>query len=357
MEYLKKLISLKSDKNCDEIICYIKSTLQDEVCDLEIFDENDTKVLFVGINTKLCNISPIVLSGHIDTVSANIEQYKTNPFELTEIDGKAYGLGTVDMKSFTSIILDNIESLKVIDTPLVAVLTTDEETKMESINLAIKKMKELNIKPKFTVVGEPTNEKFCLSANSDYEVKVKFFGKSCHSSKPQNGVNAICACAKLIGFVEQHQKMFDLTSNCGVIKGGEVTNKVPDYAEMCFDLRSLDKNAVECFLKDVENELNKLKTEYVGLECLMQVLFCIPAFKNASDEKIKRIASTLNIEIASFLGGCEAGYFTAYCGDAVIFGVGDLELAHKPNEYVKLDSYKKYSTKLLDLLKLVEKYY
>ena len=358
MKNLQKLVSIKSDLSCDEILSFLQSELKDKVCDIKIFDENNSsKVMFVGINTKLADISSIVLSGHLDTVSANIEQYNTNPFELTEIDGNAYGLGTIDMKSFTAIILDNIETLKTFATPLVAVLTTDEETKMESISLAIKKMKELNIKPKFTVVGEPINEKFCLSANADYEVNVKFVGKSCHSSKPENGVNAICACAKLIGFVEEHQKMFDLTSNCGVVKGGEVTNKVPDYSEMSFDLRSLDKNAVECFLKDVESELIRLKNEYVGLECMMKVLFYIPVFKNVSDEKIKNIANTLDIETASFLGGCEAGYFTSYCGDAVIFGVGDLELAHKPNEYVKIESYKKYSTKLLELLKLIEKYY
>lgn len=60
---------------------------------------------------------PIVLSGHIDTVSADYEKYKTNPLMLAEMDGKAYGLGSIDMKSFSAIILDNINFLKKISFP------------------------------------------------------------------------------------------------------------------------------------------------------------------------------------------------------------------------------------------------
>ena len=49
-------------------------------------------------------------------------------------------------------------------------------------------------------------------------------------------MNAICACAKIVQFNEEKQLSYHLTSNCGVIKGGEVTNKVPDYAELNFDI-------------------------------------------------------------------------------------------------------------------------
>ena len=356
MKYLEKLVAIKSNENCDEIIDYIKSELKDKVEEIVVAGTT-TKVLIIGINAKLKNITPIVLAGHIDTVSANVSLYRTNPFLLTEIDGKCYGLGSIDMKSFTAIILDKIQELKNFNIPIVFALTTDEETKLKSVELMTKTFDELNIKPKFTILGEPTKSEFNLSSNACYEYCVKFFGIACHSSKIKEGVNAICAMAKFISFIELNQTKYKLTSNCGVAKGGEVVNKVPDYAEINFDIRSTSPEDVNKFIFDIEEYLSKLKQEYIGLSIEIVKLLAIPAFNMLDNNKIKAIAKELNIKIDSFCGGCEAGYYTSFSGDAVIFGVGDLSLAHKPNEYVVKSEYYDYSNKLISLLECIKKYY
>ena len=116
MENLKKLIAKQSFENCDDILLFLKDELKDKVQELKIFGK-DTKVFLAGINTKLYDIEPIVLSGHIDTVSANIELYNTNPYELTEIDGKGYGLGSIDMKSFTAVVMDRLCEIKKVSCP------------------------------------------------------------------------------------------------------------------------------------------------------------------------------------------------------------------------------------------------
>lgn len=356
MENLKKLVSIKSDKNCEEILNFLQKTLKNKVFDLKIY-KNDCKILLVGINTKLDSIEPIVLAGHIDTVSADMEKYDTNPFELTEIDGKCYGLGSIDMKSFTAIILDNLEEIKQLDCPIVLALTTDEETTIKSVKLVTEKFKELNLKPKFTILGEPTKSEFNLASNGDYEYIVKFFGKACHSSKISEGVNAVCACAKLVSFIETEQKKYNLTSNCGKIVGGEVVNKVPDYAELSFDIRSLNKQDVENFLQDIKKYLEKLQKEYFGLKIELVKMYYIPSFDMTQNKKIVSIAKELDIKTNIFSGGCEAWYYTNYSGDAVIYGVGELSLAHKPNEYVEIKEYKNYSKKLIEVLNTIKKYY
>lgn len=359
MENLKKLVSFKSDENCDKIISFLQNKLKDNVSEIQICEnENKAKVVLVGINTKLENISPIVLAGHIDTVSANEKEYLTNPYELTEKDGKMFGLGSIDMKSFSAIILDNIKILKQLSVPIIAIFTTDEETLMLSIKNAISKLKKLNITPKFTIVGEPTQSKFCLCSNADYDVNLKIFGKSCHSSQPQNGTNAICACAKIIDFIEENQKKYNfLTSNCATIKGGEVINKVPDFVELNFDIRSMNKKRIDSFITDINNQMEKLKNQYIGLKYEMNIPFYIPAFENRYNDKLKQIANEMNIEVDNFSGGCEAGFYAEYSGDVVIFGVGDLALAHKPNEYVVKKEYYDYTNKLILLLEMIKKYY
>jgi acetylornithine deacetylase len=356
MEYLKKLVEIPSYESTDEILEYIKNEMNERVEEIKIVEENGIKALLVGINTKLYDISPLILMGHIDTVKANIELYDTNPFALTEKDGKLFGLGTIDMKSFTAIVLENLDKLKKIKVPLVFCLSTDEETLNHSMRAAILWLKKLKITPKFTIVGEPTNQNFSLYSKADYEYKIEFFGKSSHSSKPSMGINAICASAKLVTFIENQSKKYKITSNPGIIKGGGVINIVPDYAELSFDIRSIYSNEINSFINDIKNEIKKLEKEYNGLKCNLENILVLPAFNN-EDEKIKKIAKTLGLNFYDFTGGTEAGFFTEYSGQAVIFGVGDLKLAHKPNEYVVKNEYYAYSNKLFLLIEEIIKAY
>lgn len=356
MKNLEKLVAIPSFENCEEILEYLKGRLENKVQELQILG-TDKKILLAGLNTNLQNIEPISLSGHIDTVSANVQLYNSNPFVLTQLGGKAYGLGSIDMKSFTAIVLDNLEKIKSMNYPIIIALTTDEETKLNSIEFLIETLKKLNIKPKLTILGEPTNSKFALCCNAYYSYRVKFYGKSCHSSKIAEGVNAICACAKLISFIESTQTQFRLTSNCGVIKGGEVVNKVPDYAELDFDVRSIYDQDVKAFIEKINQYILLLTKEYVGLLTEMSSTLAMPAFNMLENEKLNKLAKDLNIATASFSGGCEAGYYTDYSGDAVVFGVGDLALAHKPNEYVVVSEYETYSKQLLLVLNKLETLY
>ena len=119
LENLKELVKINSYENKYKIIEYLKNRFKFNSEEIKIIKnkENDNESILIGINTKLKDIEPIVLSGHIDTVAPDFEKYKTNPFELTEIDGKAYGLGSIDMKSFVAIILDKIEQLKTLNWP------------------------------------------------------------------------------------------------------------------------------------------------------------------------------------------------------------------------------------------------
>lgn len=67
---------------------------------------------------------------------------------------------------------------KQIKMPIVLALTTDEETKLKSVELMIEKMKELNIKPKFTIIGEPTNSEFNLCLNVGVGIQGAVFWQS-----------------------------------------------------------------------------------------------------------------------------------------------------------------------------------
>lgn len=141
------------------------------------------------------------------------------------------------------------------------------------------------------------------------------------------------------------------------MKGGEVVNKVPDYAELSFDVRTIYNDDFNNFLQDINKFCSKLMNEYVGLKIEIENKLSIPAFNMTDNAKINAIAKEMNIKTNAFTGGCEAGYYTQYSGDAIIFGVGDLSLAHKPNEYVEIAEYNTYSQKLITLLNILPNYY
>lgn len=296
-----------------------------------------------------------MLSGHIDTVGPDLQKYETNPYELVVKNGKAYGLGSIDMKSFAAVILDNLDKIKSCKQPVVIAFTTDEETNLYCVENVIEQFKELKIKPKLTIVGEPTNCEVQTKANGCYEFEVEVFGKSCHSSKPKNGINAICIMAKIISFIEEEQQKYqDLTSNCGVINGGDIINRVPDYAKLNFDVRATNLDYINGFLQAIKNEVVKLEQEYGGSNITIKKTLEIPPLQDKKSKIINNIAKSLNLNLGEFAAGCEAGYYQKLGGDAILFGVGDLNLAHKPNEYVVIKEYEYYSNKFLELIRYLE---
>lgn len=358
LKILEDLISIRSDNGCENIIKYIKSKLENETKEIRIVkDEVGKENIIIGINTVLQDIEPVVLSGHIDTVNADEKSYNTNPYKLTIKEGKAYGLGVIDMKCFTASIMELVDKIKEYKYPVVLALTTDEETNLNGIKGIIKEFKKLNIKPKFTIIGEPTSMKINNISNGCYEYKVDVFGKSCHSSTPENGINAICIVAKIITYIEElSNKYSDLVMNSNIISGGTIINRIPDYASVSFDIRTTNTESYKEVMDLLNEKIKKLEKEYntkINIDKKLE----IPPLCCKNGKEVNIIAKTLNLELAKFSGGCEAGFYEEYSGDAILFGVGDLSMAHKPNEYMIIDNYKEYNNILMELLSVVKDVY
>ena len=351
LKTLSDLIKIKSYNNEENIINYIKEVFKDCSKEIRVVEAiNGKKNILVGLNTKLENVEPIVLSGHIDTVNADEENYLTNPYELVVKDNKAYGLGVIDMKCFTSSIVDKISEIKELKYPIVLAFTTDEETELKGIECLIEEMKQRDIKPKFTIIGEPTCMKINNISNGCFEYKVEVYGKSCHSSTPQNGINAICIMAKIITFIEELSRKYNnLVMNSNIINGGTIINRIPDFVSMSFDIRTTSMNNYKEAIDLINKKIEDLKVEYKTNIVITKQLE-IPPLSCKNKSNITKLASKLGLEVESFSGGCEAGYYESYSGDAILFGVGDISLAHKPNEFMIVDDYYKYNDLLMEML-------
>jgi acetylornithine deacetylase len=64
----------------------------------------------------------------------------------------------------------------------------------------------------------------------------------------------------------------------------------------------------------------------------------VPPFEEGADSALIRLAESLSSsEATSALFATEAGFFKALGAEAVVMGPGSIDLAHQPNEYLRLD--------------------
>lgn len=317
---------------------------------------NNKENLLIGINTKLKNVSDaIVLSGHIDTVVADEKSYDTNPYQPTIKNGKLFGLGVIDMKCFFASIIDNLEQIKQIQKPVIVAITSDEETRFNGIKLVCEFLKNNNIKPKFTIIGEPTSLKLCTSSKSCFEYQINVRGKSCHSSNPNNGINANYIVAKLALFIEKMNKKFAYTTlNCGIIRGGEKSNIVPQSASITFDQRCKKMSYAKAIICLIKRKISQLKTQYQGCEIEIINNLSVLPLENNNMQLVENIAKNFDLQIGEFIGGCEAGYYSKLGSTTILFGAGDLSLAHKPNEFLDIEDYIRYNKIFIKILNFVE---
>lgn len=327
---LVKINTIK-DKENEEILNYIENRLSN----LGFKTEIKEKFLIMSIG-KNYNIGFL---GHTDTVNYT-EGWNTVPFELTEVDGKLYGLGAADMKGGIAAILGAIEEidLKNIKKGIKLYFTYDEEIEFSGIKDIISKKEKFPIN---MIIGEPTYNEYLVGSKGLLEYKIKFKGIKAHSSAPNRGKSAIVSCIefcnKLNEFYNENVKTvknlkFEIpytTMNIGKIIGGDSISSVPERCEVWIDFRTISSEISE----KIEKQIDSLKEKY--------------EFEYEIINNIKPLKSTEKYGTTNFI--TEASFIEA---NSIILGPGPVT-AHEVNEYIEKDSLIKTS---LEYKKIIEKY-
>ena len=327
-EILKDLISFNTinDKENKAIINYIENYLKN----IGFTTEYKSNCL-VTKNKKNCNIGFL---GHTDTVSYS-NDWSFNPLELTEENGKLYGLGTCDMKGAIAAFLSAISKVDFSDkkTGIKLFFTYDEEIGFAGINELINNKMDF---PKYMIIGEPTNNETINGSKGLLELKITFKGVSAHSSNPKEGINAIEKCIKFINELKSYYN--DLknetidrkfaTMNIGVINGGRAINIIPDSCEVLIDFRTVYKNQNANIIKKINKLIKDNDTKY-------EIINNINPFANDSEK----------INMSDFI--TEASFIES--GNKYILGVGPMN-AHKKDEFITIDSLNKLEEQYLQMI-------
>src|SRR5690606_23160212 len=97
----------------------------------------------------------IALSGHTDVVPVDGQDWQTDPWRVTERDGRLYGRGTADMKSFLAIALAMAPEFleRGLKTPIHLVFSYDEEVGCVGVRRLLEVLRDMPIRPAACIVG------------------------------------------------------------------------------------------------------------------------------------------------------------------------------------------------------------
>lgn len=285
----------------------------------------------------------LALVGHTDTVP-----YDPNWAEalaLTERDGKLFGRGACDTKAFIAAALTALESIDIakLQKPLALVFTADEEIGC----LGAKRLADAKpFTAKHAIVGEPTSLQPMRAGKGYCLAHVTVRGREAHSAYPQLGASAIFRAAKLIEKIEaiagevksDRHEGFDppyTTVNVGVIKGGSAKNIIPGECGFTLEWRTIPGQPADHVLNLVRGAVADLQKADPEFDCEIDAERADDSFETPLDSDLVRFLEQESGKApGSVAFGTEAPSMIALGAQAVVFGPGNIRVAHRTGEFV-----------------------
>ena len=329
---------IEINKACE----YIKNKFQNLNISADIFKSDASPVIFLR-NTQDLNFDVIVL-GHIDVVPADDDMFIPKISE-----GKMYGRGTLDMKSFAVVALNSMEYVIKNNLPIkfAVILSTDEEKGSLSTESFLNAYPNLTAKIVLDndVGGDIT--KIINKCKNPVFVKLKAHGLEAHGSTPWDGIDANELLFKTWENIRKIYPYFSKetttpentwidTVHFAKIEGGNVANIISNYAEALLDFRLTENSSVE----NLEKNLNSCMEKGVEFEIVSQSTSVVMDENNEYIQYYKKIAENYINKRIEFeqIGGATDSRAFAVRGSVVIMHSGNGEGMHASNEYVDLNS-------------------
>ncbi len=308
---------------------------------------------------------------HMDTVPIG-RGWRRDPFGAEEIDGKIFGRGSCDMKSGFACALSAFyhaacEVQKTGTSPqrtIKLIATVDEEGEMHGSARAIKS--GWVSKKSMLLDTEPTSVTIQNAHKGRTWFSIHVEGITAHASTPWKGADAIAAMAEVISRLrksfldlEEHPLLGKSTITFGRIEGGKEPYIVSDECTVSVDMRLTTPYTTE-FAKELVQRAGNAAMECIpGAKVTYEVTGDRPFIDaNATSfllEQLKNAGKTVSekeISVGIFNGYTDTAVVAGQLGnvDCMSFGPGNLEMAHKPDEYVFIHEIRQCEKILTELM-------
>ena len=319
-----------------------------------------------------------VWNGHLDTVPyGKPEEWDSDPAVPCERDGFLYARGASDMKGGLAAMAYALcaykRSGKRVPVTIRFIGTCDEEKGGLGAEAVLKE--QLLGKPCGILIGEPTGCLAGVAQKGCLWLEIRAQGRTSHGAYPGEGCNAVEQGAALAGRIGDyvrgyaHPVLGSSTAQITRISGGIAPNMTPDACTILMDIRMVPGLTADMVLlkaRELLEEQNRQREQAAGGEAC-------PAAEFKADFSV--LNSRRAVEIAPDHGmaaclreslaarGMDTGltginYFTDASVLArddmelpvLLFGPGEPDMAHKPNERLSLDRFRQSIRIYMDLI-------
>lgn len=343
----------------------------------DILEREGIEYCFQSADGDRCNVlatirgngtgKSLMLNGHMDTVPvAGMD----DPFNPVIVDGNMYGRGSSDMKSGLAAMLYAVLTVHRMKVPLngdlVLAGVIDEEAAKSTGSRVIAEKGPIT---DYAIIGEPSSLYPIIAHKGIDYFQIDFHGKAAHSSRPENGANAIYAAADFISAVKavlipefdnlSHPYLGKPTINVGLMCGSAEINKpfllqqsetfagvVPDEASVFIDVRWIPGQSIPQIQSQLQALANSILPKNPGISAEVNYIpLPRPAMEISPEEALPQAIlesiSQVSPETAEFKGlsgFMDSGILYGVAGIlSMVFGPGDLSVAHGINEKVEVE--------------------
>jgi acetylornithine deacetylase len=285
----------------------------------------------------------LALVGHSDCVPFDASW--SEALSLTERSGFLYGRGSCDTKAFIACAVIAMAKVKSkLSKPAMLLFTADEELGC----VGAKKLLEAGKgKARRALVGEPTSLR-PIRANKGYCLaEVEVHGKEGHSAYPDTGASAIFRAARFLTRLEQYSRTtlreetdaafsppFG-TLNVGLVSGGKAKNVIAGQVRFTLEWRPLPGQSTQVVLDALETIRRECVAEDGAYSMTVKPLRLDRGFFTPVDaDLVTYIASQTNRPPDTVAFGTEGPQLAALGAVPVVFGPGDITVAHQTGEHV-----------------------
>jgi acetylornithine deacetylase/succinyl-diaminopimelate desuccinylase family protein len=353
LELLRALIAHRSENPPgNEAGCahFLDSFLKDRGVETSLVEAApDRPNLYATIGTSGLTL---VFCGHLDTVPAG-DGWTFDPFAGTVADGRVYGRGACDMKAGLATMVAAMLAVKrsgvPIDGSLALHAVIDEEFGCAGGRKAASEQPG-----DWAIVAEPSSSQVFAVGNGQACFVITFHGKAVHSSHPEQGRNAINDAAAFINSLEAETLRLAAspfpgigpgTYSIGLIAGGRGGSTVADRCEVTIDRRVLPCESLESVHAELQRLLERLATQRPGLLWELSQPVAFPPLAGTASSHLEQALTSAVRDLGRPIPkqrpgmrfATDAAWYEAAGCPAVVFGPGDMSIAHQPDEYVAIE--------------------
>ncbi|KRE18103.1 acetylornithine deacetylase [Bosea sp. Root381] len=358
-EMLAKLVSFNTESHRSnlELIHFCRDYLAGlGVESTLVHNEDGQKAnLYATIGPKVDG--GVVLSGHTDVVPVAGQEWSSDPWTLTERDGKLYGRGACDMKGFDALALVAVPKMLAapLKRPVHIALSYDEEVGCVGARVLINAMVAAGIRPSAVIVGEPTMMQVATGHKGVMRMRTTVHGHAVHSSRVDIGVPAIMVAGELIHWSNEvmaenkakaaADSIFEppySTLHVGTVEGGTAANITAEYCSFVHEVRCVPGETPAQYEARYREKLAETEARMKAIAPAARIEFQIssntpgtsPETDGAAEALARRITGDNGTHVVAF--GTEGGLFQGVEWSTVICGPGDIAQAHQPDEFIAI---------------------